>query len=96
MNKIILLLLLLTGCDKIISRQLVTEYDETTTKSCTHSGYCYGYLYTGKYGYGFSSMCSGRQDVINHVKVYNIQRESGKTESNYRESTTKEILSSCK
>lgn len=101
-TKVIILLLLCTGCDKEVKRQLLSTQTKQEKIECDKSDYCYncGLTFGGKYecGFHFALDCPGKRDAIVRYDLYEITYEDSKGKQYKQQqqaSTTEKYLSEC-
>lgn len=92
-------LVLLAGCDKVVSTERVSEPVVTEqTVSCRHAGYCFTCVpsFDGKTGCGFrwSTLCPGERLATVRITDYVRTYESGKKWS-FSDTEVVEHLTAC-
>lgn len=79
----LLLAFMVSGCEKEISRKLVSKIDDIRPVQCTHAGLCMdcGLSFGGKFdcNFRFKPHCSGMQKARVSVSVFDVMYDSGTT-----------------
>ena len=98
MKYLFLPLLLLAGCDEIVSRKQVSEPEQRQEEvDCDKTAFCYTCMPGSGKGcsYKWSMFCDGKQNAIVEHTQFEIRRKSGKIEI-YDETQTIKELEQCR